>query len=463
MYINSTHIKIVKLIQHHKDITLNDISKALLLNDFTTRTYLKDIKIYISENRKNISFQDLFSEIYMNKKLIATLRKKQEFTKQEKIDYLIFNLLTKDIVNLSQISQEIQVNKRGLNYYFSEIKNILSSHKLIVKNNKQGIYIKGALNNKAYLQFIFTFKLFLDKYFLPRALKKDFFTYILKSDLRKTHNFKKFYPKMCKVLSPIVSRYTFKSFSSIYLSYQKISGNKIIKNLTEKELLKYKPSIFLTEDYFKIINLIKKTPLGELQSSNIDLLLLALRHFTYSYKKFSKHTMDLALIIRPIFEKYMKSSNFSNTDYFNCISPWIEFSFFRKAFNIFDYDYQIANLNIKNIFEIDSTIKEIQQIVPLFTKLDLIVSTYILHTKASQCKGKNQILVYDKIPEYIINIIVNELQVIHNIDILKAINIKNFYKNTDINSHSYSIITLENLNIKTDCEIRNYDLPYIRG
>lgn len=462
MYINSTHIKIVKLIQRYKNITLNDISKALLLNDFTTRAYLKDIKDYTSLKSSTSSLQELFFNIYENKKLIYILRKNQDFTKQEKIDYIVFNLLTRDIVNLSKLSKEIEVNKRGLNYYFSEIKNILSKHHLIIKNNKQGVYLKGSLNNRASLQFIFTFKLYIDKNFLPYLLKKEFFSYILNSNLRKNGNFKKVYPKMCKVLSPVVSRYTFKSFSSIYLSYNKISGNSSINSLSAEKMLKYKPSLISKEDYLKIMNLISLTPLGYLQSSTIDLVFLALQHFTYAYKRFSKYTKTLALEIQSIIEEYMKGENFNNTDYFNCICPWIDFSFFRERFNIFDFEYQIANLNIQNIVEIDNHIENIQKIIPNFTKLDLLVAGYMLHTKTYKSQNKNQILVYDKIPEYIIGIISSELQKIHNIDIIKIINVKEFYKILDFDSNLYSIVTLEELNLSTNLSIKNYNIPNLR-
>lgn len=462
MYINSTHIKMVKLIQSYKNIELKDISRALLLNDFTTRTHLKNLKDYMDLKDSQSSIQEIINEIYANKKLIYILKKEQEFTKQEKIDYLIFNLLTKDIVNLSKISKEIKVNKRGLNYYFTEIKELLSKHNLIIKNNKQGIYLKGTLNNRANLQFIFVFKLYIDKNFLPYSLKKDFFTYVLKSNLRKNRNFKKKYPELCKVLSPVVSRYTFKSFSSLYLSYGKISGNRSIKSLCDKELLKYKPNLFTKEEFFKVVNIIKLTPLGELQSSVLDLLLLALRHFTYSYKSFSKHTVDLALKIRPIVEKYMETKNINNTDYFNCFCPWIDFAFFRKHFNIFDYDYQISNLNIQSICEVDSIIEEIQKIVPLFTKLDLTIAGYMLHTKISKEMDKNKILVYDKVPNYIIHTLIGELKTVHNVEVIKSVNISEFYKNNNYNKDDYSIITLEDLDIKTELEVKNYQIVSLR-
>ncbi len=458
MYINSTHIKIVKLIQSYKYISLIDLSEILLLNEFTLRNYLKDIRSYLNLQSSNLSLKDLINEIYTNKKLIYFLRKDQEFTKQEKIDYIIFNLLTNDIINLSKISQQIGVNKRGLNYYFDEINNILKSYKLIIKNNKYGIFLKGSNSNKSNLEFIYNFKLFLDKFFLPYDFRKDFITYIHRSQLRKFKNYKNIYPEICKKISPIVSKYTFKSFSSIYLSQYKLATEITINSLSENKLLKYKPSTFTKEKYLEIIALLKSTPLGKLHPAIIDLLFLALKHFTYSDKSFSKFSKDLALKIRPIFENHLKNKEFSNYDYFNYICPWIDFAIFRKNFKIFDFNYHVANLNVRDISGLNESIQKIQEIIPLFTKLDFIISGYMIQSKFTESDKKNKILIFDKIPEYIINIIITELRNLYNVDIVKAINVKEFYREQTIDTNLFSIVSLEKLNLNTKYKIIDYKI-----
>ena len=191
MYINSMHIKIVKLIQNYENITIEELCDTLLLNDFTLRNYLSDIKKFLKPIECSLSIQDLINKIFNNKNLIFNLRKNQVFTKQEKIDYLSFKLLISDVVNLSKLSQEIEVNRRTLNYYLVEIKEKFSYFKINISNCKNGIFLKTANYQKSRILYLTIFKLGLEKSFLSYKFRKLISKFIHKSNLKHNHKHKK--------------------------------------------------------------------------------------------------------------------------------------------------------------------------------------------------------------------------------------------------------------------------------
>ena len=62
----------------------------------------------------------------------------------------------------------------------------------------------------------------------------------------------------------------------MYLAFYNFKGEKTIKNLNNDHLLRYKPLNFEKDKYFKIIDLLKLTPLGDLQPIYLDFLFLNL-------------------------------------------------------------------------------------------------------------------------------------------------------------------------------------------
>lgn len=457
MYINSTHIKIVKLIQSYERITLEDLMEILNLNEFTLRNYLKEIKIYLNIKQSNTSIQEIIKQIYNNNKLIYNLRKNQDFTKQEKIDYLIFNILRNKIVNLSKIAEEIDVNKRTLNYYLLGIKEIFKSYSGVVKSSKNGIFLIMPNYKKARLYYLFLLKLSLEGKFLSYRFRKLLVKFIFSSNIRNVKNYRNIYKEMCLVLSPVFSKYNFITFTCIYSAFSNSSDEKKIVNLDIAQLLKYRPSKINKEDYIKIIKLLKSTPLKHIHPMFLDFIFLNLSHCTYTCQNFPQSIIKKSLDIKPCIQDFLGVENFNNVNYLAIVAPWVQYSFIRDTVKIFDLYYSITGLNLPKSQEVKDTLKKIKLHVPSLSRFDLFIFSYGLRNKKNVI-NKNKILVYDKIPKRIINIIVDELQVIHNINIYKILNINEFY-NFSKNNSIDCIITIENININTPHKIINYNLP----
>lgn len=458
MYINSMHIKIVKLIQNYENITIEELCDTLLLNDFTLRNYLSDIKKFLKPIERSLSIQDLINKIFNNKNLIFNLRKNQVFTKQEKIDYLSFKLLISDVVNLSKLSQEIEVNRRTLNYYLIEIKEKFSYFKINISNCKNGIFLKTANYQKSRILYLTIFKLGLEKSFLSYKFRKLIFKFIHKSNLKHSHKHKKMYKEMCSIVSPIFSRYNFITFSCMYLAFHNFKGEKTIKNLNNDHLLRYKPLNFEKDKYFKIMDLLKLTPLGDLQPIYLDFLFLNLFFCTYNCKSLPKPILKKTLDIKPYIYDFIGSEKFDNDNYINIAGIWVYYAFIKEHLKIFDFYHSITGLNLPNTLKVQETIKNIRKHIPLFSKFDLFFIFHSLKKNQNTFK-KNKIMIYDKIPKKIITHIVEDLQIIHNINIYKIIHINDFYK-FDKKDLVESVITVENLNIKGPYKIINYDIPF---
>lgn len=457
MKINSVHIKIVKIIQSYKFIAFEDLCESLSLNNFTVKNYLKEIELYLELKDYNLSIGEIITEIFSDKKLIYRLRKDQEFTKQERIDYLIFKILKEDIVNLSDVAKDIGVSKRTLNYHLVEIKEFMSSYKAEIKFSKNGILLCTTNYKKAMILYMFLFKITSERIFFVHKFRKEITDYVHKSKLKKHTNYRILYKKICEIISPIYSEYSYHVFNCVYLSFWEFEGDKTIKNLTDEKLLRYKPTYLDKKKYYKIIEILKLTPLGNLQAIFLDYLFLNLAHCTYTCKQFPDFVVKKSLEIKPYISEFIGDNNFKDKNYITFVAPWVHYAYIRDKLKFFDFYYAVTGLNFPNTLKVRKTIGNIRKHVPLFSRFDLFLFSYIFKSY-EKYKLKNKVLVYDKIPKKIIDIIAENLELTHNISIVKIVSLNEFYYFYEENSID-CIVTVENLNIKTASEVINYSIP----
>ena len=135
MYINSKHLQILKVIKNTTVLNVKDMSDIFSFSYQHTKTYVEDIYSELfHEMPQDLKIEIIIEKIrlFSNAKII--LKNKQQFTKSQNIFYLIFHLIKNGHIKLSHICEELNLTKRNLNNYLSEISTIFSHNNLKIKN-----------------------------------------------------------------------------------------------------------------------------------------------------------------------------------------------------------------------------------------------------------------------------------------------------------------------------------------
>ncbi|MGL5983418.1 MAG: hypothetical protein ACRCZR_08825 [Cetobacterium sp.] len=181
MYINSRHIKIAKFLSIIGDSDLEILKKSLDITSSTLNAYLRDIEFILTEKNDIKSYKDIIILIKSKPNLIWLLKKNQNITKTEKIDFMISMFLYNQKVNLTEAAALLDINRRSINYYLEEMNSLLNKNNLFLTNkNNCGLVLDGDLKNRKDLIFGYTYKLLIEKNELPKNLR-NIVAYIIKS------------------------------------------------------------------------------------------------------------------------------------------------------------------------------------------------------------------------------------------------------------------------------------------
>ncbi len=181
MNVTSIHFKIMYCLRRNVYST-SELAQILNISEFKAKRYLKDLECLFEEE----SIENIHNKINKVPKIIEKLRKKQSFTPEERQMYVILKFLKADIINLSQISEEIGVTRRTLTNDLNELKEILEKFHLEIKNlTRYGIILEGKESDKRSFFNLYLIKISIEQKYLPKAFDGIFQKF---QELKKEYN-----------------------------------------------------------------------------------------------------------------------------------------------------------------------------------------------------------------------------------------------------------------------------------
>lgn len=457
MYIINKHLQILKLIKNNNKLTAKEIGDLFSMSPQHVKLYLDDIysELYNS-NSKNLKSDLLITKISNSKNSRNKLKKNQEFSKNEKIFYLLFCLIKSRYLNLSNISEELEVTKRNLNYYLSEIVNILKKYNLKLKSTNKGLQLIGTQYSIKKFTYFIILKFFIEKEFLPTKIRNEMVCFL------KVNNFVTVKKDLYKLISLICSEYTTHKTSACFCFYfvfkaYEVLGEMKVKDMDEKYFIRHKPKHFEDNFFKEIVYFLKNSCFGDLPTKYLSDFIILVDLIHYYHKKFDPNILKQSKILRDIFANYMGDKVYHNKYFYNLINPWLSYNNLKTSLSIEDLSFLNLNLNHICNSNVLQLTKDIQKIIPSFTVFETISIWYQL-SDFEEPNIKN-IFVFRDIHTNIIPLIINEIYKKHNIKILDYVNIK--FLNRYLNDNKVdSIVTIENLKLyKKDIPVKNIFIP----
>ncbi|MGL5765217.1 MAG: hypothetical protein ACRCX8_06180 [Sarcina sp.] len=456
MYINTKHLQILKTIKNNQVSNLRDISDIFSLSNQHAKLYLEDIYYELFQNLS----RDLKPDLIINKiKKFSNakniLKKSQQFTKNQKIFYLIFRLVNDKKIKLSHICEDLNLTKRNLNNYLKSISNVFSLYNLNIKISNKGVAIIGSPYSIKRFKFFLIFKSLVEKDFLPEKIRNEIVHFIKVDNLYRV---KKDIAKFFKIIDCDFIKNSEIALFSFYAAFaDPYKKQKTIEDISYENFLRYKPYYYNHEFFKKIFNILKNTCFKNIPTIYLNdffTLIDFLNPFEEYVDNFIKNKNE---DLRDIFAKYLGSHIYTNPNFFRMINPWINYSYLKSHFCIDDP----AFLNINLIYFANSNIyemtKEINQILPGFTLFETIFLWY--YFSESEHNETNNIFVFKNLPSTIIPSLINEIYKKHNIKINNYVNIREFNEYQKYN-HIDSIVMVENFKIyNNNIPVKNLFFP----
>ncbi|MHA4989713.1 hypothetical protein [Cetobacterium somerae] len=455
MYINTKHLQILNLIKNNPDFNLKDLSEILNLSQQHMNLYLKDIYEEISENNNPLLKNDkILKEIQNFKGAKKRLRELQEFTKSQKIFYLLFFLSKSRRINFSSISKELNITTRNLNNYKQIITNILEKYNLTLIISNQGVKLLGSNFNLKRLQYFLFFKFIIEKDYLPYKFRND----VLKDvNFDNFSKLKKDIYNFLNLLNSQHSTHQQATLLALYIAFKGTNHEKLISDIPLNQHLKYKPNHWDIEFFNKVFLFLKNSSFKIIKANVLYLIFNIIDTFNNFKPCFGSVLDNDMKSIQNIYSKYLGDNILKNPSVFPIASQWIYYCKIKQLF--FIDDFSLINLNLTHIpnSNVLNLTKEVKKIIPTFTIFEGIFLWFIF--SKSQLMEEINVFVFKSIEISIIPLIINEIYKKHNIKIIASINSKEiakYLKNNIIDS----IVTVENIKIyDKNVTVKNLYLP----
>lgn len=456
MYINSKHLQILKVIKNTTVLNVKDMSDIFSFSYQHTKTYVEDIYSELfHEMPQDLKIEIIIEKIrlFSNAKII--LKNKQQFTKSQNIFYLIFHLIKNGHIKLSHICEELNLTKRNLNNYLSEISTIFSHYNLKIKISNKGVKLLGSQYSIKNFKYMLIFKFLIEKDFLPKQLRNELVHFIKVTDFyRVRKDIATFFNFIsCDFINH--SEIVLMSFYCSFIDDHK--KQKVVADLSFEEFLIYKPKHYDINFFYTIFKFLKNSSFQNIPTMYLNDFFTLIDIFKYSKGRFNSYIHNKSEKLRPIFAKYIGDNIYKNTDFFHIINPWVNYSHLKSIFHIDDTMFLNLNLNYfvnSNIFEMT---REINSILPGFTLFESIFIWY--YFTETEDKELNNVFVFKHLPVMIIPSILKEIYKKHSIKISHYINIRDFNEYRKNNSID-NIITVENFTIPNNIvPIKNIFFP----
>lgn len=447
MSITSKHINIYKFVKRNDENNLQDMAKAFDLTEGNLIVHLKKIYENIDSTGKYTKLEDMIEEIKIERKALYLLKQKQKFRKSEREEYIIFSLLTKKIIKLSDLEKELSISRRTLNYDLDKVKEKLKENKLIVESSNKGVTVKGSKEIFKHMIHLYIFKYLIEKPSLPKETRKLFSDYIILD--KRIKLIKREIKHLNTIFSEKYSYYSYLSMYSLYILLEKSTCKGLkLKDIKSFEDFKNLVKINLSEEKLeKLFNQLKK---GIFKNIPIEEIKFFSMIYNVSYgllKKYSEDIRQKAFKIKKILEKNHNLKIVNCEEYINRISDWLIYCKAKEKFNIKDYYFtNIIYIPINK--KMLKTLEEIRKIFHKFTIYDL----YITYFKVKELSEKNKtnkktIFLYKNIMNSITDIFMEEIKTKYKINCDEKVffsDLNEYLKNNQVEK----IITMENFNIE---------------
>ena len=455
MYINSKHLQILDLIKNNPDFNLKDISEILDLSQQHTKLYLNDIYEIISEKKiSSFKIDEVLIDISTFKGTKKTLRKSQQFTKNQKIFYLLFFLNKLKKTNFSAISKELDLTTRNLNNYKEAVNNILRVYHLKMNISNQGIRLLGSNFNLKRLRYILFFKFIIEKNYLPPKFRKDV---IATLHIKNFSKLRKDIYNFLTLLNCQHSLHQQATLLSFYVTFKGNNNEKTIDQISFNQCLKYMPNWWTTDFFYKIFCFLKNSSFKEVKSEYLYLLFNIVDTFCSLRVCFIPYLDEDIKSIQNVFSKYLGPHILDDSFFFPATNSWINYCKIKQLF--FIDDFSLINLNLTHIpnSNILAMTNEIKKIIPSFTIFEGLFLWFILFK--DKVSEDINIFVFKNLEKNIISLIINEIYKKHNIRITATVNSKELSKYLKKNKVD-NIITVENIKIyDKNINVQNLYLP----
>lgn len=266
MNITSIHFKIMYCLRRNI-YSIGELAEILSISEFKIKRYIKDLEWLVEEE----SIENIHNKLNSMPKLIEKLRKKQSLTPEERQMYVILKFLKADIINLSQISEEIGVTRRTLTNDLNGLKEILEKFHLEIKNlTRYGIVLEGKESDKRDFFKLHLIKIFIEQRYLPKIFDIIFMEF---EKLKKEYKIYKLIKEMFELMNIQDNRFDFlnlevKSYTAILRqNYTDSSVEVDLKNAKEDdEFVKFlrKISFYSNFEINQIVETSRKKHSGNL-------------------------------------------------------------------------------------------------------------------------------------------------------------------------------------------------------
>ena len=456
MYINTKHLQILKTIKNNQVSNLRDISDIFSLSNQHAKLYLEDIYYELFQNLSH----DLKPELIINQiknfsNAKNILKNSQQFTKNQKIFYLIFRLVKDKHIKLSHICEDLNLTKRNLNNYLKSISNVFSLYNINIKISNKGVTLIGSPYSIKRFKFFLILKTLVEKDFLPKQIRNEVVHFI---KVNNPHCIRKDISKFFKIIECDFIKNSEISLFSFYAAFaDPYKKQKTVEDISYENFLKYKPYHYDCEFFKKIFNFFKTTCFKNIPTIYLDdffNLIDFINPFKEYVDNFIKSKNEE---LRDIFAKYLGTHIYTNIEFFRIINPWINYSYLKNQFCIDDPAFLNINLNYfanSNIYEMT---REINEILPGFTLFETIFLWY--YFSETEHKEENNVFIFKNLPSTIIPSLINEIYKKHNIKINNYINLRELNEYQKYNSID-TIIIVENFKIyNNNIPIKNLFFP----
>lgn len=424
MYINSNHLRVVKLLQGISNPNLQFIGELLNIGESNVIQYIKTVYKYIETGSSSFKKQEMIDAVRKEKNLVDTLREFQEITKEERQVYIIFSLLLYREVNLTEFAELFAVTRRSLNNDIIEIKEIFANRQLeILSDNFKGIRLIGKEDTITKLLNNFLYKIWIELEELPKILQ----------DIYKKYYEKKNYPYLLEESDKFISEMQLNRYFNIQHIYGTFAMTFIdpdkntlkIKDLaSHEEFYTFSKESFNEEYSKKLFQSLKNSYFGNFSVYEMQLLMMFIKVSNGDFYLRDEEILEEAEEYRRYFQDKMEIDLQDNEEFNFHITRMIYFS--KSNFDLKLKDFTFLSLNLNNaindeLMEIYLYLKSKMSSVG-FT-LTMSMFFYLSYLKENKREEKKEsYLLYKSIPENIINMVVNKLERQHGLKIMGTVN-----------------------------------------
>lgn len=428
MYITSKHLKIVKFLQGKDDIDFGIMGDFFDITVSNLNLSIREIYKYLDIDGSLRKMGEIVKYVQNHRGSLFLLKNEQHFRKRERRDFIIFSLLTKKIIKLNNIAENLEVSRRIINYDLEKVKIFLEQFNLEIASTNKGVELKGKKESRENLLYLFLFKFFLERRYLPRKSRILYYNFFKNYKLKETMNHLNY------IIEIIGGKYTSYEKYAIYSFYLasisiKTSG-KTLKDLKSFKEFTNILNLNLTEN--KLYNIyfilkrddnLQKIPLRMLKKLK-DLIIRIYPRNLYE----NEYYREMSLKIKNIIEKNYKVKISETEEFINRVVSWLEFCDYKEKLDISSSAFlQLNYIKISN--EVMNTIGDIKKILPRFSIHDLTIIYFNSRDLfKDDIQKKRVVFVYKYIPKVILKHLKNIFKEEYNIKCDESIYISEFNK-----------------------------------